>query len=160
VAADTRDDPSGNVDAPASESGGEGGNATGSDSPWTVVNLKQVENLAPKFGLSPGLESRFARVPLELRHSGLSYFRIAPGFRTPFGHRHSYQEEIYLVVGGGARLKLEDDVIDLATWDAARVAPTTMRALEGGPDGAEIIAFGAPSRDNRDAQPIMGWWGD
>ena len=27
---------------------------------YTVVNLKQVEDMAPKFGLSPGLESRFA----------------------------------------------------------------------------------------------------
>jgi hypothetical protein len=34
---------------------------------YTVVNLKQVEDQAPKFGMSPGLESRFARTPLGLQ---------------------------------------------------------------------------------------------
>ncbi len=143
-------------------SGGSGGGGAPGEAaaPYTVVNLKQVENMAPRFGLSPGLESRFARVPLELRSSGLSYFRIAPGFRTPFGHHHLDQEEIYLVVSGSARAKLDDRVIELAAWDALRVAPETMRALEGGPEGAEIVAFGAPSNQNRDAQVVQGWWTD
>jgi hypothetical protein len=57
---------------------------------FTVVNLKRdVEDMAPKFGMAPGLESRFARQNLELENSGVSYFKIAPGFRMPFGHRHS-----------------------------------------------------------------------
>lgn len=51
----------------------------------TVINLKEVEDLAPKFGFSPGLESRFARVPLELENSGISYFRIARTFANPSG---------------------------------------------------------------------------
>jgi mannose-6-phosphate isomerase-like protein (cupin superfamily) len=116
---------------------------------YTVVNLKDVEDMAPKFGLSPGLESRFARVPLGLEHSGVTYFRIAPGYRTPFGHRHREQEEVYLVVGGSARAKLDDDVVELEPWDAVRVPSETMRCLEGGPEGAEIVAFAAPSADNR-----------
>ena len=49
----------------------------------TVINLKEVEDQAPKFGLSPNLEARMARVPLELEHSGLSYQRLAPNFRVP-----------------------------------------------------------------------------
>jgi mannose-6-phosphate isomerase-like protein (cupin superfamily) len=128
--------------------------------PYTVVNLKQVENVAPKFGLSPGLESRFARVPLELENSGLSYFRIAPEFRAPFGHTHEEQEEIYLVVSGSARLKLDDEVVELSEWDAVRIPRGIMRALEGGPGGAEILAFGAPSNDNRDLEMVQDWWTD
>ena len=127
---------------------------------YTVVNLKQVENMAPKFGLSPGLEARFARVPLELENSGLSYFRVAPGFRPPFGHTHSEQEEIYLVVGGSARLKLDDEVIELGEWDAVRIPRGVMRAFEGGPEGAEILAFGAPSHENRDVEMVQDWWTD
>ena len=50
---------------------------------YTIVNLREVEDLAPKFGFSPGLESRFARVPLGLKNSGISYFRIA---RTSASH--------------------------------------------------------------------------
>jgi mannose-6-phosphate isomerase-like protein (cupin superfamily) len=128
--------------------------------PYPVVNLKRVENMAPKFGLSPGLESRFARVPLELENSGLSYFRIAPEFRAPFGHTHEEQEEIYLVVSGSARLKLDDEVVELSEWDAVRIPRGTMRALEGGPEGAEILAFGAPSNENRDLEMVQDWWTD
>jgi mannose-6-phosphate isomerase-like protein (cupin superfamily) len=126
----------------------------------TVVNLKEVENMAPKFGLSPGLESRFARVPLELENSGLSYFRVAPDFRPPFGHTHSEQEEIYVVLTGSARLKLDDEVVELNQWDAVRIPPGIMRALEGGPEGAEILAFGAPSNENRDVEMVQNWWSD
>jgi mannose-6-phosphate isomerase-like protein (cupin superfamily) len=127
---------------------------------YTVVNLKQVEDMAPKFGLSPGLESRFARAPLELEESGISYFRVAPDFRAPFGHTHSEQEEIYLVVSGSARVKLDDDVVELSEWDAVRIPPGTMRGLEGGPQGAEVIAFGAPSNENRDLEMVQDWWTD
>jgi mannose-6-phosphate isomerase-like protein (cupin superfamily) len=127
---------------------------------YTVVNLKQVENMAPRFGLSPGLESRFARVPLELENSGLSYFRVAPGFRAPFGHTHREQEEIYVVLSGGAKLKLDDRVIDLSEWDAVRIPPGMMRAVEGGPQGAEILAFGAPSNENLDVEMVQNWWTD
>jgi mannose-6-phosphate isomerase-like protein (cupin superfamily) len=127
---------------------------------FTIVNLKQVENMAPRFGLAPGLEARFARTPLELERSGLSHFRIAPGYRMPFGHHHTEQEEIYLVVSGAARAKLDDEIVELRPWDAVRVAPETVRGLEGGPEGAEVLVFGAPSNDNRDVQPVPGWWTD
>jgi len=80
---------------------------------YTVVNLREVEDLAPKFGFSPGLESRFARVPLKLMNSGISYFRIAPDFRVPFGHRHEIQEEVYLLVSGGARAKVGGEILEL-----------------------------------------------
>jgi mannose-6-phosphate isomerase-like protein (cupin superfamily) len=127
---------------------------------YTVVNLKQVDDMAPRFGLSPGLESRFARVPLGLEHSGISLFRVAPGFRVPFGHTHTEQEEIYLVVTGSARVKLDDEIVQLGEWDAVRIPPGTMRGVEGGPDGAELIAFGAPSNENRDVEMVQGWWTD
>jgi uncharacterized cupin superfamily protein len=127
----------------------------------TVINLKRdVEDMAPKFGLSPGLESRFARVPLGLQNSGASYFKIAPGFRAPFGHSHSEQEEVYLVISGGARVKLDDEIVELEQWDVLRIAPGVWRGMEGGPNGAEIIAFGAPNTDNKDVEMQPGWWSD
>ncbi len=128
---------------------------------YTVINLKRdVEDMAPKFGLSPGLESRFARVPLGLQNSGASYFKIAPGFRAPFGHSHSEQEEVYLVVSGGARIKLDDEIVELEQWDVVRIAPGVWRGMEGGANGAEIIAFGAPNTDNKDIEMQPGWWSD
>lgn len=129
-------------------------------SDYTIVNLREVEDMAPKFGHAPDMEARFARVPLELEESGVSFFRLAPSFRMPFGHTHERQEEVYLVVGGSARAKIEDDVVELRTWDALRVAPGTVRSLEAGPEGLELVAFGAPNTENKDAEMMPGWWSD
>ncbi len=125
---------------------------------YTLVNLKDVEDQAPRFGLGGNLEARFARVPLGLENSGVSYFRYAPGYRISFGHHHREQEEVYIVVGGSARAKVADHLLELRAWDALRVSPETMRQFEAGPEGAEIIAFGAPSHGNRDAEMAPGWW--
>ena len=125
---------------------------------YTVVNLKEVEDQAPKFGFAPHLQSRFARKALGLENSGISHFTIAPGFRVPFGHHHADQEEVYVVVAGSARMKLDDDVVELDTWDAVRVPPDVTRGMEGGADGAEILAFGAPSNENADVQMVRGFW--
>jgi mannose-6-phosphate isomerase-like protein (cupin superfamily) len=128
--------------------------------PYNLVNLKDVEDQAPRFGLGEHLESRFARVPLQLAASGLSYFRYAPGYRISFGHHHRDQEEVYVVVSGSARAKVGDDLVELGPWDALRVSPEETRQLEAGPDGAEILAFGAPSNGNLDAEMVPGWWTD
>jgi mannose-6-phosphate isomerase-like protein (cupin superfamily) len=126
--------------------------------PYTVVNLKEVEDQAPRFGYAPNVEARFARVPLELEKSGISHFRCAPGFRMPFGHRHGEQEEIYVVVRGSALMKLEDELVGLREWDAVRVPGATTRGIEAGPDGVEVLAFGAPNTEGRDAELEADFW--
>jgi len=128
---------------------------------YTIKNLKEVEDSAPKFGLSPGLEARFPRDLLDSEAAGISYQRLAPNFRIPFGHKHKRQEEVYVLVSGSGRVKLDDDVRDIKQWDVVRVARKTMRCFEAGPEGAEIIAFGAPGPDLGDAEePAMNWWAD
>jgi mannose-6-phosphate isomerase-like protein (cupin superfamily) len=128
---------------------------------FTKVNLKEdVDDQAPNFGLSPNLEARMARVPLEMENAGVSYQRIAPNFRVPFGHNHKTQEEVYVVLSGSLRMKIEDEVHDLKQWDAVRVHKDTMRSFEGGPEGAEMLAIGAPSTGPGDAEVVQGWWAD
>jgi mannose-6-phosphate isomerase-like protein (cupin superfamily) len=129
---------------------------------YTRVNLKEVEDQAPKFGLAPNIEARFASVPLELQKSGMSYQRLAPNFRAPFGHTHKTQEELYVIVGGSARVKLDDEIVELKRWDAVRVPPDTTRCFEAGPEGVEILAFGAPrtGASLADAEMKPNWWTD
>jgi uncharacterized cupin superfamily protein len=129
-------------------------------SDYTHLNLKDVEDQAPKFDASPDLEFRMARVALGLENSGLSFLRIAPGFRQPFGHKHKNQEEIYVLVNGTARMKIEDDVRDLEPWDAVRLHKDTMRCLEAGDSGAEFIVVGAPNTGPGDAEVVQDWWGE
>jgi mannose-6-phosphate isomerase-like protein (cupin superfamily) len=127
---------------------------------YTIQNLKEVEDQAPNFGLAPNLESRMARVPLELEELGLSYQRLAPSYRLPFGHTHNVQEEVYLVVNGSARVKLDDEIVELKQWDAVRVPKETMRSFEAGSEGVELIVVGAPNTGPGDANVAQAWWND
>jgi len=127
---------------------------------YTHLNLKEVEDQAPKFDMSPDLEFRSARVPLEMENAGMSYLRVAPNFRVPFGHHHNVQEEVYVLLNGSAKLKLDDEVIDLKPLDAVRIDRETMRTIEGDTDGAELIAFGAPNAGPGDGPMTQGWWMD
>jgi mannose-6-phosphate isomerase-like protein (cupin superfamily) len=129
-------------------------------SDYTHLNLKDAEDQAPNFGLSPQLEFRMARVPLGLEHSGLSYLKVAPGFRLPFGHKHKQQEEVYVLVSGGAKMKIEDEVKELKQWDAVRVHKDTMRSMEAGDEGAEFLVVGAPNTGPGDADMVQSWWND
>src|SRR6266516_1720116 len=113
---------------------------------YTKLNLKaDVEDQAPKFGFAPDMEYRPAREPLASRESAISFLRLAPGYRLPFGHRHERQEEIYVLVGGSARLKLDDELVEVAPWDVVRIDHGTVRNLEAGPEGAELVLLGAPN---------------
>ena len=105
------------------------------------------------------LEARFARRALEGETLGLSLMTLAPGFRVPFGHRHAQQEEVYVVVRGSARVKVDDDIVELGEWDAIRFGKGAMRQVEAGPDGVEYIAFGAGD-DPGDAELAPGWWSE
>jgi len=126
---------------------------------YTKLNLTEdVENSAEKFGMGEVLQAHFARQAIEATNFGLSLQRLKPGARMPFGHRHTEQEEVYVVVGGSGRLKIEDEVLELAQWDAVRVDPELVRNLEAGPDGMDVLAFGAPGV--RDSEQFMNWWTD
>jgi uncharacterized cupin superfamily protein len=130
-------------------------------SDYTHLNLKEdPDDQAPNFGLGDHLEFRMARVPLGLEQSGLSYLRVQPGYRLPFGHKHKNQEEVYVLVSGNARMKIEDEVMDLKQWDAVRVHKDTMRTLEAGDDGAEFLVVGAPNTGPGDADMVQGWWSE
>jgi len=127
---------------------------------YTKLNLLEVEDQAKKFDMSPDLEFRVARDQLKMENAALSYLRIAPNFRMPFGHRHQVQEEVYVLVSGSARLKLDDEIVELEPWDAVRMPKETVRNLEGGPEGAVLMLFAAPKTGPGDGPPIQGWWTD
>jgi uncharacterized cupin superfamily protein len=126
---------------------------------YTKKNLKDVENVAPKFDMPDGMDARFARTDLGGETLGLSVMKLDPGFRIPFGHKHSGQEEVYVVVSGSGRVKVDDEVVELRQWDAIRFDKDIMRNMEAGPEGIEYIAFGAGT-DPTDAEMVPGWWSD
>lgn len=127
-------------------------------SAYTIKNLREVTDSAPDFGFSETQEARFAREELGAESTGFSYHVVKPGKRQAFGHRHGEAEEVYVVVSGDGRVKLDDEVRDLTTMDALRVAPTVARAFEAGEDGLELLAFG-PHHDG-DGEIVQDFWSD
>jgi mannose-6-phosphate isomerase-like protein (cupin superfamily) len=129
-------------------------------SDYTLKNLHDVEDSAPKFGMEELMEARFAAKDLGLTQSGVSIQSLAPGATQPFGHHHDRQEELYVVVAGDGRVKLDDDILEVSQWDAVRVAPDVTRAFSAGPAGLEFIAFGAPAveQPGQEAKSTPGWW--
>jgi mannose-6-phosphate isomerase-like protein (cupin superfamily) len=125
----------------------------------TIRNLKaDVEDAAPGFGMAPDVEAHFARDDIGATNFGLSYQRLAPEARMPFGHTHSEQEEVYVITAGSGRVKVDDDVHEVSQWDAVRVSPGAMRNFEAGADGLEYVAFGAPNTGGKDVEMVQGWW--
>jgi mannose-6-phosphate isomerase-like protein (cupin superfamily) len=127
-------------------------------SSYTVKSLSDVEDSAPRFGFAEVQEARFATADLGAVHTGVSHLRLRPGRRQPFGHRHEQAEEVYVVLAGSGRVKLDDDTVEVGRLDAIRVAPEVTRAFEAGPDGMEILAFGR--RHDGDGEVLPGWWED
>jgi len=126
---------------------------------YTKTNVREVEDSAPKFDMPSEMQARFARRAIDGETLGMSLFTLEPGFRIPFGHKHETQEEGYVVVRGSARVKVEDEIVELAEWDAIRFPKDTMRQMEAGPNGVEYLAFGAGD-DPNEAEMAPGWWSD
>src|ERR687893_615519 len=131
---------------------------------FTLRNLKDdVKDVGSNFDGAPDLEFRMATQALALEQSGLSYQSVPPDYPFPYGHKHGNQEEIYVVVGGSGRMKLDDEIVELKRWDAVRVPPGTWRGYEAGPEGLEIIVVGAPHLGDTPRDDVEGerdWWAD
>jgi mannose-6-phosphate isomerase-like protein (cupin superfamily) len=126
--------------------------------PYTRKKLTEVKDSAPEFGLGEVQEARFAKGDLDAERTGISHHRLKPNQRPPFAHRHEQAEEVYIVLSGAGRMKLDDEIIEVEALDAIRVAPRVTRSFEAGPEGIEVLAVGA--RHDGDGEIIQGWWAD
>jgi uncharacterized cupin superfamily protein len=124
--------------------------------PWSKVNLREIEDSAAKHGVSDSQEARFPREQLGAEQTGLNYLTVKPGRREAFAHKHRTAEEVYVVLAGSGRVKLDDELVDLAPLDAVRVAPGTTRSFEAGDDGLQVLVFGP--RVEGDGELVDGFW--
>jgi mannose-6-phosphate isomerase-like protein (cupin superfamily) len=125
---------------------------------YTLKNLTEVNDAAPSFGYNELQEARFATKDLDAEDTGVSHHRVKPGKRQGFAHKHDEAEEVYVVISGSGRMKLDSEIIDIERLDAIRVAPDVTRTFEAGPEGLELLAVGA--RHDGDGEIIPDWWKD
>ena len=114
--------------------------------PFTLRNIKQdLEDIGSRFDGAPDLEFRAATKALELERSALSYQRVPPGYRFPYGHTHEKQEEVYVVLRGSGRMKVDDEIVELEEWDAVRVPPVRGEATRPGQRASRSSSSARPT---------------
>jgi mannose-6-phosphate isomerase-like protein (cupin superfamily) len=126
---------------------------------YAKKNLRDVQDSAAQHGLSDTQEARFPREDLGAEQTGMNFLVVKPGKREAFAHRHETAEEIYVVLSGSGRVKLDDELVELAPLDAVRVGPGVARGFEAGPEGLEVLIFGAHAPSDR-RELVSDFWGD
>ena len=124
---------------------------------YTIKNLREVEDMAAGQGFGEVQEARFANADLDAEQSGISLQKVKPGKRHAFAHRHNEAEEVYVVISGSGRVKLDDEVKEVGELDAIRVAPSVTRAFEAGDDGLELLAFSPRAKGDAEIVQDFSW---
>ncbi len=126
-------------------------------SAYRLVELRELADDAVAGGFSDTLEARFARDALGGEGIGVSLQRVKPGARAPFAHRHSTDEEVYVVVAGSGRAVVEGELVELRPWSALRVPAGSARSFEADREGLEFLAFGTHTEGDRGEFVDAGW---
>jgi mannose-6-phosphate isomerase-like protein (cupin superfamily) len=117
---------------------------------YDVVDLDELE------GEGPGGAVRKVRRALGARAFGFNYFTIPPNQEgREHDHEEARQEEVYFVVEGSGRMRLDGEEVDLRRGRFLRVDPETTRCPVAGPDGLSFLSIGAPL-DGRYEPPSWG----
>jgi mannose-6-phosphate isomerase-like protein (cupin superfamily) len=125
---------------------------------YTLKNLRDVADVAPELGVAAAQEIRFAQRDLDAVHTGVSLMAVNPGRRQAIAHRHDEAEEVYVILSGSGRIKLDEDIVEVQPLDAIRIAPAVTRAFEGGPQGIEYVVFGPHHAGDGAIEPIEEFW--
>jgi uncharacterized cupin superfamily protein len=98
---------------------------------WRPSNQMKVENtdLAKQLGAT---------------RLGARLWRLAPG-QASTRHRHSEEEELYVLLEGSGRMRVEGELLTLERLDAVLVEPGSVRQVfNDTDDGALWLVVGAP----------------
>jgi quercetin dioxygenase-like cupin family protein len=124
---------------------------------YTIKNLREVKDSAEEAGISDSLEARFAHEDLGSERSGVSYQVVKAGQRMPFAHKHGEMEEIYVVLSGTGRVKLDALTEEVGPLDAVRIAPSVVRAFEAGDDDLALLAFSPRAAGDAEIVKDFSW---
>lgn len=122
---------------------------------------------APDFsGEAPGAFLGYGRplgceqVTLNVRVLEPGMTHAPPGSDPAWGHSHRTLEEIYLVLSGEIRIKLDADVETLRRYDAVRVPPETVRAIKNETGEEAVFAMISTRVDDPVAESVHheGFW--
>jgi uncharacterized cupin superfamily protein len=123
---------------------------------YSKINFGDVADMYAQYGMDAHGEARYLRDDVGAETIGVSLYELRPGKRTGFAHRHTAVEELYVVLSGSGRVKIDDEMIELSRRDVVRVAPAAVREFEAGDEGLELLATGGHAPG--DGETIENWW--
>lgn len=101
------------------------------DAHWRPSNMMRVQNT----DLAGQLEASELAARL---------WRLEPG-QASTRHRHRRQEELYFLLEGTGRIRVDGELLTLAPRDALLVAPDSLRQVFNDTDADQLwLIFGAP----------------
>ena len=91
-----------------------------------------------------GIENTDLGGQLEARQLGARLWRLKPG-QASTRHRHVDQEELYLLVEGKGRIRVDEDLLTLQPLDSVLVEPSSARQVFNDTDADQLwFVAGAP----------------
>ena len=91
-----------------------------------------------------GIENTDLAKQLGAENLGMRLWRLAPG-QASTKHRHLRQEELYVLLEGTGRVRVDDELLTLAPLDALRVGPDSARQVFNDTDAEALwLVAGAP----------------
>lgn len=86
------------------------------------------------------------RQELGVQAFGINQLELAPGAEGP-EHDHSGdgQEEVYAIIRGGGRIRVDGEEAELRPGCFVFVSPESRRQMVAGPEGLAWIGIGAPA---------------
>jgi uncharacterized cupin superfamily protein len=91
-----------------------------------------------------GIENTDLAKQLGAENLGMRLWRLAPG-QASTKHRHFQQEELYVLLEGTGRVRVDDELLTLAPLDALRVGPDSARQVFNDTDAEALwLVAGAP----------------
>ncbi|MFD6700386.1 MULTISPECIES: cupin domain-containing protein [unclassified Microbacterium] len=92
------------------------------------------------WGVAEGTGKRFVDGE-SAQYLGMSVNSTEPGESSPFWHRHSRFEELYVFLDGRGQMALDDEVVDVHPGTVVRVAPETWRAVHSAADAGRPLKW-------------------
>jgi hypothetical protein len=126
-----------------------------------VLAIADAPNWAQtRFGLGENeLELRVLRGALGCEHVGVSYLRFGPDWRLTVGHRHpGGGEEIYVLVEGSARIKIDEQILEMHAPSAIRVQGDQFRAIRAANDNVAVFVAAGTIDDPHLTEFAPNFW--
>ncbi len=91
-----------------------------------------------------GVENTDLAKQLEASALGARLWRLHPG-QASTRHRHGVQEELYVLLEGRGRIRVDDELLDLGPLDSLLVEPESVRQAFNDTDADQLwLVVGAP----------------